>query len=260
MPPRLTFEEVLLRIKTKHGDTVWIDKTTYVNTGVKCRCIDSEYGVWWVIPKTLMKGFRHPKRGFKASRETMVKRYGHPYATQNDVSRERARQTNLDRYGVEHHLSADVIKQKIEETYEKRHGPGITNSMHIREVQMKVSRSDLHTSIIPHWKTGELLTCAYSYEKAFVNWCSYKKIDFDWQIRIVTDILTNKGKKSIYFVDAYIKSGEFANTWIEIKGRQTPDRMFKWLWFNERYSNSQLWDKAKLISLGIFSPSCKSSK
>jgi len=91
-----------------------------------------------------------------------------------------------------------------------------------------------------------LIFCQTSYEVAVVNWFNDNKIQFDWQIRFKMP----SGRS--YIVDALIKSGTFANIYIEIKGwwRHESSRE-KWKWFQENYKNSELWDHDKLIQLGI---------
>jgi len=99
--------------------------------------------------------------------------------------------------------------------------------------------------VLKHWKTLDELVCEASYEVAFVNWCNHNQIDFDWQIP------QKMPDGRVYFVDAFIKSGEFSDLWIEIKGYMTPTALEKWLWFSNNHSNSQLWLKERLVQLGI---------
>lgn len=103
------------------------------------------------------------------------------------------------------------------------------------------------SSCLFHWKTGQELVCVGSYETAFVEWCNHSKIDFDWQIaHKMPDGRT-------YIVDAFIKSGEFANTWIEVKGYMYKVAQEKWKWFTSQHSNAQLWTKPVLKRLGVLS-------
>lgn len=97
-----------------------------------------------------------------------------------------------------------------------------------------------------HWKTGSELTCIGSYELAFVDWCNKNQIDFDWQV------VFKMPDDRVYIIDAYIKTGEFANTWIEIKGWLRGTGKQKWEWFhNEHLDNSQLWNLPRLRQLRI---------
>ncbi len=58
-----------------------------------------------------------------------------------------------------------------------------------------------------------------------------------------------------HHVDAYVKSGEFVNTYIEIKGtfkrKNGHIGKAKWEWFHEVNKNSQLWTKDVLKKNGI---------
>ena len=97
-----------------------------------------------------------------------------------------------------------------------------------------------------HWRTTQELICVGSYEVAFVNWCNFYRFDFDWQV------LHQMPNDRVYIIDAFIKTGFFANTWIEIKGWMKPEYEFKWNWFHTTHPhNSQLWNKAKLEELQI---------
>ena len=109
------------------------------------------------------------------------------------------------------------------------------------------ARKAMRTStILKHWKTQEELVCVGSYETAFINWCNVNNIDFDWQIP------HKMPDERTYIVDAFIKTGEFANTWIEIKGYMTDVGREKWEWFHEQFLfSSQLWEQQTLRKLGI---------
>jgi hypothetical protein len=51
-----------------------------------------------------------------------------------------------------------------------------------------------------------------------------------------------------YYVDAYLP---VKNLYVEIKGFFMNDAEEKWEWFHKEYPNSELWDKSKLVQLGI---------
>lgn len=55
-----------------------------------------------------------------------------------------------------------------------------------------------------------------------------------------------------YIIDAFIKSGEFMGTWVEIKGYMTTISKEKWEWFHSEHpDDSQLWTKNRLVELGV---------
>ena len=112
-------------------------------------------------------------------------------------------------------------------------------------VQDKITRSSHDVTWIVHWRTGKSLPCKASYEVAFVNWCNVHGIDFDWQIRHTMP------SGETYIVDALIKDGVRANTYVEIKGYMRPDALRKWEWFKSHYPNAELWDKVKLREVGV---------
>ena len=101
------------------------------------------------------------------------------------------------------------------------------------------------SSKVLYWLTNEELICVGSYEAKFVNWCNVNKIEFDWQIpHKMPDGRT-------YIIDAFIKNGDYANTWIEIKGYMYKIGKEKWEWFNSNNKNSLLWTKPILKQMGI---------
>jgi hypothetical protein len=154
-------------------------------------------------------------------RENLLKEYGVEHSSQIPESREKYKQTCLERFGVENPLQHPKIFQQVQ-------------------------KKRKHTTILVHWKTKEELTCTASYEVAFVNWCNENFIDFDWQIPF------EMPSGHVYNVDAYIKSGQFRETWIEIKGWKNERSMKKWNWFHLQFpNNSQLWDTDRLIELEI---------
>ena len=106
------------------------------------------------------------------------------------------------------------------------------------------SKMRASTTII-HWKTGKDIVCVGSYEVSFVKWCNQNRIDFDWQIPFkMPDGRT-------YIVDSFIKTGDFANNWIEIKGYMYKIGKEKWEWFHKEHINSILWTKPVLKQIGI---------
>ena len=139
--------------------------------------------------------------------------------------------------------STPEVRRKVEQTHLKRYGA--KNPAQCPEIFAKMQRSNWRSQILKHWRTGVELTCTASYEVAFVNWCNKHQIDFDWQIP------HRMPDGCVYNIDAFIKDGEFANTWIEIKGWFPESRQHKWKWFLSEHSNSQLWNQQRLQELGI---------
>jgi hypothetical protein len=113
-------------------------------------------------------------------------------------------------------------------------------------VYSKARRAMRRSVLMRHWKTGEEITCVGSYEAAFVNWCNLNKIDFDWQLpHKMPDGRT-------YIVDAYIKTGEYAGMWVEVKGYMSSVGREKWEWFHVAHpTTSQLWTQERLKQLEI---------
>lgn len=186
-------------------------------------------------------------------RECWTEIYGvdHPRKAESVINliKINVKKTNQKRHNVDYPMQSPVIRQKKIDNHRQKHG-----------VDYHQQRTDCVKSLknygdvvrLTHWKTNETLVCRASYEVAFVTWCNLHKIDFDWQIRFKTPFKTEKGNDSYYFVDAHIKTGLFANIFIEIKGlwRGTISRM-KWDWFHELHHNSELWDQKRLEGLKI---------
>jgi hypothetical protein len=123
---------------------------------------------------------------------------------------------------------------------------GVDNPFKSDAVQAKAVTGRRKVHRLVHWETGQELVCVGSYEYAFVNWCNATHVSFNWQI----NHRMPSGRR--YRIDAFIKTGDHANTWIEIKGYfRDADAREKWDWFHTTHANSQLWDLHKLTALGI---------
>jgi hypothetical protein len=59
---KLPIEVILQRLETRHGNTVTLDTSTYVNVNSKARFIDKEHGAWWGYVANVTKGVGHPNR------------------------------------------------------------------------------------------------------------------------------------------------------------------------------------------------------
>lgn len=176
-------------------------------------------------------------------KETCLDRYGVEHSSSSDEIKQKKKQTNFEKFGVENPFQSEELKVKIRKTHLERYG--VEHCMQNKEIFDKNQASRWNNTKINHWKTGEELNCIASYEVAFVNWCNTNLIDFDWQIpHKMPDGRT-------YVVDAYIKDGEFANIWVEIKGWMTPISKQKWEWFHSECPNSELWNLPRLKELEI---------
>lgn len=158
--------------------------------------------------------------------------------------KEKIKQTHVLRHGVEHCSQIPEVKLKKIETFQKRWG--VAFGLQNKEIFEKANRSRWNRTHLQHWKTCKELICTASYEKAFVEWCNANQIDFDWQIP------HKMPDGRIYYIDAFIKTGEFASTWIEIKGWFPENRREKWEWFHANHlSDSQLWTQSVLRKFEI---------
>lgn len=157
---------------------------------------------------------------------------------------EKRKETYKQRYGVENPSQSDEIKEKKKQTCRKNHG--VDWPTQNSDVLSKINRKRRFSYVLCHWKTQEELICVGSYEKAFIEWCNANQIDFDWQIA------HKMPDGRVYIIDAYIKSGEFANTWVEIKGYMTERSRQKWEWFHANHPNdSQLWNRQNLKKMRL---------
>jgi len=292
MHRRPTVEDIKQRLQRIHGDVVRLVDSTYVDTKTKCTFVDQDHGEFEAVPNNLLRQKSgHPKRSVEKRKRTCIDKYGVSFSTQAEICKAKARNTFVAHYGVDNPFQSESIKrqicerntalygvsnpmqrqdvkQKVVETNMKRYGVactlqhegvklkirntnlsryGVENPLQNRDVMIRALRSGKKLKIVKHWKTSNELICSASYEFAFVNWCNINQIDFDWQIpHKMPDGRT-------YIIDAFIKDGEHANTWIEIKGRFIGDKSRqKWEWFNSLHRTcSQLWTLDVLINAGV---------
>ncbi len=286
-----TIEDVEKRLFVVHGRLISLVRESYVKMNALCTFLDVDFGEFEALPSNVInKRSGHPKRGSMNRKHTNLIRYGTSCVLNAEFSKQKIRdrygvtnvfqseeikqkivERNIEKYGVANALQRIDVKNKIAQTNMIRYGVpctlsdpttrnkirltnvakyGFENPMMNRDVMIKAIRTNRKLSLINHWKSGEELVCSASYEKAFVLWCNHHLIDFDWQI----PHLMPNGKT--YVVDAFIKTGQFANTWIEIKGTFARKGghvgLNKWLWFNGLYPNSsQLWNLSVLKQVGV---------
>lgn len=173
-----------------------------------------------------------------------LEKFGVDHPHKSPEVRAKYRKTCLERFGVENPSQSLDIKRKKEATSMRNFGVPHPNQN--PQMLSKNMRSRRKSCVIVHWKTNEELVCVASYEIAFVNWCNHYMIDFDWQIP------HKMPDKHTYIIDAYVKDGKFAGTWIEVKGSLYGRTKQKWEWFHSEHpNNSQLWEKNRLQELGI---------
>ena len=79
--------EVIKSRLLKRGDGILIDESTYINSVIKARFIDPEYGEWWAKPYTIIgskQQYSHPQRAMKSRIESKTK-----YKTQSDKKKQK---------------------------------------------------------------------------------------------------------------------------------------------------------------------------
>lgn len=175
--------------------------------------------------------------------KTCMQRYGTIIPSNLPEFRERQYKTMIERYGVEFPMQMQSVQDAMKTGCMKKFG--VNYPLENANVFMKAQRSRSTRVVYFHWKTQQELITIGSYERAFIQWCNANQIDFDWQIP------HKMPNGRVYIIDAFIKSGEFANTWIEIKGWLTETGKRKWEWFHSENLNSQLWTLDVLKQLGI---------
>lgn len=255
MPARLTLDEISERVKQLWGGVAIIDMLTFVDMHTLARFIDRDYGEWWAKPFHVMKGTgRHPDR---ARMNTIAARK----LSAAEVDK-RTREKHHDRVKlkvetyVRTHVKALFVDQKYGEWWAMPYSV-LSGSGHPRGKLKKAIATMRSFKPVEHWLTGEICHPASGFEHAVLVWLNENKYDFDWQVPIQTPMLTQKLRKFvIYNVDLYIKTGPFADIFVEVKGTWTrrtnnDGGRAKWEWFHLNYLNSQLWMRDDLMRLGI---------
>lgn len=265
MRRKLTPSQIAEKIKAKHGDLVTLVEESYIGLRIRCKFIDKDFGEWITDPWVVLCGGRHPKRGRASMGEKQSytreevqlqinKVHGATLVLGDDFKHKHIACTVTDvEYGSWQARPDRIIigtshpqrrAAKARNTCMQRYGVSHTNF--VPGVMEKISAKRPKWTREKHWKTGQTLVSMSSYEKAFIEWCAKHCIDFDWQIKHEMP----DGK--FYVIDAYIKDGEFANTWIEIKGWMRESGRKKWEWFHSHNPDcSQLWTKDVLKKLQV---------
>lgn len=158
------------------------------------------------------------EKALKKNRETCIKKYGVPFAIQNPSIFAAYKKTCIERYGVD-------------------------NPSKVKEHIQKAARKRNKAFEVEHWNTGEALVCIGGWELAVVRFLNERRIDFKWQSKTFHMPDGRTYTPDLYLVDK--------NKWVEIKGRFYDDAKEKWEWFCGECSNSELWNKDRLVELGV---------
>lgn len=250
---RVSLDEIKRRLKAVHGDVVSIIDATYTAQDKKATFIDVEYGTWTAQVKGVCNGRRHS--AYKDVNWHLVHRVTLAEVQERLLVVHKGNVTIKPETWSATHIHATFIDQEFGEWASMPYSV-LAGSSHPVSAMRNRARNSKRTVGRVHWKTGETLCCTGSYEVAFVDWCNVRRIDFDWQVPFIMP-----NGKHRYYVDAYIKDGEFVDTWIEIKGtwmrKGAEVSKAKWEWFHSAYPNSQIWFRERLLELGILVPQPK---
>lgn len=255
----LPIDEVLQRLKEKHGDNVALDTSTYVGMTKKARFIDKDFGEWWAKPGNIINaGQKHRKR----AHQEKITRGWKPH---NVLSLDEVKRRIQEKYGdlVEIDESSYTLVNAKARFIDKEHGEFTTfvgsvlqGVRHPNTSHDKWLQSCQKWKPIEHWRTLQQCQIQSGYEHAVLTWLNANQIDFDWQIPFETPFVDSRGIKRVYIIDLFIKSGKFTDTYVEIKGTWNTSAgkigKQKWKWFHETHSNSLLWYEKDMIELGIF--------
>ena len=235
---RLSFEEIKRRIKNIHGDNIVLDESTYKSLHGKAKFIDKNYGEWWTTPSIVInQKSGHPLKRIKKIQETNLKKYGYSTVLKNKSLMKKAM---FSKYGAIHPMHLDEVKQKLKQTNLQRYG--VDNPTKNKEIRRKAAVSANKTTKIVHWKTNENIDML-GWEPQAATHFNTNKIDYLYEPETFT-----LPDGTTYTPDFYLPEKDL---YIEVKGRFIGDAREKWNWFHKEYSNSELWDRAKLKEMKI---------
>lgn len=251
----LSLDEIIEKIKEKHGDSVTLVRDTFVGRKVPAKFVDVEHGEYWAKPHHVANGNgRHPLRAKARSRlgrltkvEDVAQRVYEKHGDKIKLCTEtyvnmRARAKFVHIVHGEWWARPDVVLR----------GAG-----HPSDRLKKAITTMRFFAPVCHWKTSEVCYPASGFEHAVLVWLNENRYDFNWQVPIQTPMLTPIRKRPVvYNIDFYIKSGPFSDVFVEVKGtwnrRSGNDGgKAKWEWFHSTHLNSQLWMREDLKRLGI---------
>jgi transcription antitermination factor NusG len=270
---QVSVEVFSLRLQEKFGDAVTLVKETYKNTYERATFIDKELGLFEAIPKHLIKdGLGHPDKAKEVIRNALAytleevknkikKVHGDEIeivdSTFTDMKGEATFihkkygewKSNPEKVIAGHGPIAGSV-EKQQQTMLDRHGA--KSPAQVRKFALKILRKSNKTTLKYHWKTKEELICTASYECAVVDYLNSNKINFLWQPEVfkvpVKVMVSPKNNQMYYRPDLYLTD---LDIWVEIKGYFREDSKKKWDWFKAEYPTAELWDKKKLIKMGI---------
>lgn len=237
---KIPFEEIERKIK-EINPNVSIVKESYVNVRTNCTFHEEGYGFF---TGNVSKFFGGRAKGFPRQREraeeTWIKKYGSMESLYK-IRADKAAVTLVERYG-EKGLHADVIQDKVKATMIKNHG--VWHQMQSPKVALQAAKSSTNVYLLHHWQTNEELVCVASYEVIVVLYFNANKIPFEFQSKTFKLPTLN----TTYRPDFYLPEED---KWIEVKGYFRKSAKAKWEVFHEQYPNSELWQKEKLMELGL---------
>ena len=255
MPNKLTLEQVIMRTHQQWEGVAELDASTYVDQKTLARFIDCDYGEWWAKPLHIMKGTgRHPLRVARSVGD------GHKVCVDDVVKRVCEKHNGKVKLCIATYVNTHTKAVFIDDEYGSwlavPHSV-LSGRGHPRG-KLKKAIATMHSySAVKHWNTGELCIPMSGYEHAVLTWLCENTYDFDWQVPLQLPMLTPKLQKNVvYNVDFYIKSGPFADSYVEVKGTWSrrvgaDGGKIKWNWLKSNYPKSQLWMRDDLIRLGI---------
>lgn len=81
---KVTVDRIETFLSEKYNDVMIIDRSTFINANTKARFIDSDYGVFWAEPRSVLyHGSGHPAKSENKQKATCLLRYGCEFPQQN---------------------------------------------------------------------------------------------------------------------------------------------------------------------------------
>jgi hypothetical protein len=278
MPRKYTASE----IQAKLPDFIALDESTYVNTHTPALFIDKEYGPWWTRYNDIQSGYMHKRRGYakntqrskfsaekaqsmlpeyitldastyidsqkkatfidkdygswQTSLSAILYGYEHPKR-----GRYKQDQTCLAKFGTTCPLANPEVKRRVKKTIKERYG--VENPQQNYDIALQTAKHAQNRSITYHWRTRDQVVCIASYEAKVVRYLNLHRIDYLWQPQIFHLSNGQTYRPDLFLIDE--------QKWIEIKGYFRDSAKIKWALFTQDYPNSELWNEAKLKSMGI---------